>query len=157
MRRSLKFPVVTLFAAVTALVTVAASFVEFPVLHERKEVAGLAVVFGAEPEPAITEEMQFLRWRVSSLADEEPYSEFEDAKVVITRDGQDLGTFEVQGSRRDPGLYQTRHIFTAEGEYDTVLSFRKGEEEEVHTVDFKFRISDRSSLEIPPRKEAGRQ
>ena len=24
--------------------------------HERKEVAGLAVVFGAEPEPALTEE-----------------------------------------------------------------------------------------------------
>ena len=29
--------------------------------HERKEVAGLDVVFGAEPEPALTGEMQFLR------------------------------------------------------------------------------------------------
>ena len=40
--------------------------------HERKEVAGLAVVFGAEPEPALTEEIQFLAWRVNSLATEEP-------------------------------------------------------------------------------------
>ncbi len=156
MRRGFKLPVMTGFAALTALVTVAASFGELPVLHERKEVAGLAVVFGAEPEPAITEEMQFLRWRVSSLADEEPYSEFEDAKVVITRDGEPLGDFEVRGSRRDPGLYQTRHIFTAPGEYDTVLSFRKGEDEKLHTVDFKFQIADRSSIEIPPRKEGGR-
>ena len=51
--------------------------------HERKEVAGLAVVFGAEPEPALTDEMQFLRWRVSSLSDEEPYTDFQDAEVVI--------------------------------------------------------------------------
>ena len=27
--------------------------------HERKEVAGLNVLFGAEPEPALTGEMQF--------------------------------------------------------------------------------------------------
>ncbi len=146
----------TLLAAFTALVTMAASFADFPAFHERKEVAGLAVVFGAEPEPAITEEMQFLRWRVSTLAEEEPYSEFQDAKVVIAKDGEELGTFEVRGSRRDPGLYQTRHIFTADGEYDTVLSFRKGEVEEVHTVDFKFRIAARSSLELPRRKGDGR-
>ena len=125
-------------------------------VHERKEVAGLAVVFGAEPEPALTEEMQFLRWRVSSLADKEPYSDFQDAKVTITRGGEQYGPFTVRGSRRDPGLYQTRHIFTAAGEYESVLSFRKGEEEKVHTVDFSFRIRDRATLEIPPRKPADR-
>ena len=31
------------------------------VAHERKEVAGLMVLFGAEPEPALTEEVEFLR------------------------------------------------------------------------------------------------
>ncbi len=124
-------------------------------VHERKEVAGLAVVFGAEPEPALTDEMQALRWRVSSLADEKPYSDFQDAKVTISRDGEEYGPFPVRSSRRDPGLYQTRHIFTAPGEYESVLSFRKGEEEEVHTVDFSFRIRDRATLEIPPRKPAG--
>ena len=36
-------------------------------VHDRKEVAGLAIVFGAEPEPALTEEIQFLRWRVTTL------------------------------------------------------------------------------------------
>ncbi len=124
-------------------------------VHERKEVAGLAVVFGAEPEPALTEEMQFLRWRVSVLADKEPYSDFQDAEVTITRGGEQYGPFTVRGSRRDPGLYQTGHIFTAAGEYESVLSFRKGEEEKVHTVDFSFRIRDRATLEIPPRKPAG--
>ena len=68
--------------------------------HERKEVAGLAVVFGAEPEPALTEEMQFLRWRVSSLSDEEPYTDFQDAKVLVTRDGEEYGPFDVRGVRR---------------------------------------------------------
>ena len=120
-------------------------------VHERKEIAGLAVVFGAEPEPALTEEMQFLRWRVSSLADEKPYSDFQDAKVTISRDGEEYGPFPVRGSRRDPGLYQTGHIFTAAGEYESELSFRKGEAEKVHTVEFSFRIRDRASFEIPPR------
>ena len=124
-------------------------------VHERKEVAGLAVVFGAEPEPALTEEMQFLRWRVSSLADEKPYTDFQDAEVTVSRDGEEYGPFPLRGSRRNPGQYQTQHIFTTAGEYESVLSFRKGEEEEVHTVDFSFRIRDRSSLEIPPRKPAG--
>lgn len=144
-----------LLIALATFLFVAATLTDATVLHERKEVAGLAVVFGAEPEPAITDEVQFLRWRVSTLAEQEPYSEFEDAEVLISKDGESLGRFAVRGSRRDPGLYQTRHIFTADGEYDTVLSFRKGEEEDTHTVDFKFRISDRSSLELPTRKGDG--
>ena len=78
------------------------------VRHERKEVAGLAVVFGAEPEPALTEEMQFLRWRVSTLSDEEPYSDFQDAKVTVTRDGEEFGPFEVRGVRPRPG--STRRV-----------------------------------------------
>ena len=143
----------TLLMLVVAVIVTAATFPDSTVVfHERKEVAGLAVVFGAEPEPAITEEMQFLRWRISSLADEEAYTDLQDAEAIIKRDGEEFGPFPVRGSRRDPGLYQTRHIFTAEGEYESVLSFRKGEEEEVHTVDFTFRIRERATLEIPRRK-----
>jgi len=137
------------------IMTVAASFADGRPPHERKEVAGLAIIFGAEPEPAITEEMQSLRWRVSSLEDEEPYADFQDAEVTISREGVELGAFKLRGSRRDPGQYQTRHIFTEAGEYDTVLKFRKGDDEEVHTVDFAFRIADRSSLEIPARRGGG--
>ena len=55
----------------------------------------------------------------------------------------------------DPGLYQTQHLFTEAGEYETVLSFRKGEEGEVHTVEFTFNIRDRATLEIPRRKGGG--
>lgn len=120
-------------------------------LHERKEVAGLAVVFGAEPEPAITDEIQFLAWRVSSLASEEPYADFTDAEVTVTRNGESFGPFPVRGVRGSPGSYQTRHIFTEVGEYTSVLSFKKGEETEVHTVDFDFNINDRASMEIPRR------
>jgi len=156
MRQAPRLPGLTLLAALIVLVTAAATFADPTVLHERKEVAGLAVVFGIEPEPAITQEMQFLRWRVSSLDDKEPYADFQDAKVVVSKDGEELGSFEVRGSRRDPGQYQTRHIFTAEGEYDSMLSFRKGEDEEVHSVDFKFNIADRSSLELPGSDGGGR-
>lgn len=120
--------------------------------HERKEVAGLAVVFGAEPEPALTEEMQHLVWRVSTLEDEEAYGDMADPEVTITRDGATYGPFEVRALRGTPGQYQTRHIFTEPGEYDSVLRFRKGEEPETHSVDFKFRIVDRSELEIPGRR-----
>ncbi len=138
-----------------AVVTAAATAGGTAMLHERKEVAGLAVVFGAEPEPAITEAMQSLRWRISSLADREAYTDLQDAEAIIKRDGEEFGPFPVRGSRRNPGLYQTQHIFTVGGEYESVLSFRKGEEEKVHTVDFTFRIRDRATLEIPRRKGGG--
>jgi len=141
---------------VAAAIMTGAAFPDKAMFHERKEVAGLAVVFGAEPEPALTEEMQFLRWRVSSLADEEPYADFQDAKVTVKHDGEDFGPFDVRAVRRTPGQYQTQHIFTAAGEYESVLSFRKGEEAQVHTVDFNFRIRDRATLEIPPWRRVGR-
>ncbi len=152
MKRHFKVAGPLLLVAVGAIVTAAAVPGSTAVFHETKEVAGLAVTFGAEPEPALTEEMQFLRWRIRSLADEEAYTDLQDAEAIIKRDGEEFGPFPVRGSRRDPGLYQTRHIFTAAGEYESVLSFRKGEAEEVHTVDFTFRIRERATLEIPRRK-----
>ncbi len=122
--------------------------------HEREEVAGLSIVFGAEPEPALTEEMQFLRWRVSSLESQEAYTEL-SGEVAIGFDGEELATFPVLGVRGTPGSYQTRHIFTESGTYQTVLTFKKGEAEEAHTVDFDFTINPRSSLELPRRKGGG--
>ncbi len=155
MQRHSKVVGLFLPVAIAAVVTAAAVPGSTTMFHETKEVAGLAVTFGAEPEPALTEEMQFLRWRIRSLADEEAYTDLQDAEVVIKRDGEEFGPFRVRGSRRDPGQYQTQHIFTAEGEYESVLSFRKGEEKEVHTVDFTFNIRERASLEIPRRKGGG--
>jgi len=123
-------------------------------VHERKEVAGLAVVFGAEPEPALTDEMQFLRWRITSLSDSAAYTGLQDATVTVTRAGQQYGPFTLRPVRREPGLYQTQHIFTASGEYQSVLKFRKGDDPTVHSVDFNFRIGDRATLEIPRRRPA---
>jgi len=120
--------------------------------HERKEVAGLAIVFGAEPEPALTEEIQFLRWRVISLADGQPYTELTGAQVRITKNGQGFGPYSLRGVRGSPGQYETRHLFTELGDYESVLSFKKGEEPTLHTVDFRFSINDRAELEIPGRR-----
>ena len=148
-------------AGLSALVVGAATLVgaaapdDIRVVHERKEVAGLAIVFGAEPEPALTGERQYLRWRVSSLDDEEPYTELSGAELTVTHDGEEFGPFTVRSVRRSPGQYQTNHIFTEGGEYESVLSFKKGEEAEVHTVDFGFRIRDRVDVEIPGRKGHG--
>ncbi len=144
-------------AAIPALITVGALLAAAATpedalpFHERKEVAGLAVVFGAEPEPALTEEMQQLVWRVSTLDSEEAYSDMTDATVSISFEGEPYGPFDVRGVRRTPGQYQTRHIFTAVGEYTSVLTFKKGEESKSHSVDFNFRIGNRADLEIPRR------
>jgi hypothetical protein len=123
--------------------------------HERKEVAGLAIVFGAEPEPALHDEMQFLRWRVSAFADDQPYTTLDSAQVRITRNGEEFGPYPLRAVRGTPGQYATRHIFTEPGAYESVLSFRKGDEEAVHTVDFGFTINDRAMIEIPGRARGG--
>ncbi len=117
--------------------------------HERKEVAGLAIVFGAEPEPALHEEIQFLRWRVSTLNDEQPYTGLTDAQVRITWNGEEFGPYALRAVRGTPGQYETRHIFTEPGVYGSVLSFKKGQEPTVHTIDFGFTINDRATVEIP--------
>ena len=103
MRRHSELLGLCLFVAATAIVTGAIVTGAAPssderMPHERKVVAGLAVVFGAEPEPALTEERQFLRWRVSSLADEEAYEYLEDAEVTIKRNGEEFGPFGVRAA-----------------------------------------------------------
>ena len=154
MKPHYKLATIFVLAAVGSILVAAVAPEAALPFHERKEVAGLAIVFGAEPEPALTEEMQFLRWRVSSLDSREPYTVL-SGEVVISFDGAELGTFPVRRMRGTPGSYQTRHIFTEPGEYQTVLSFKKGEAEEVHTVDFNFNINDRSTLELPRRRGGG--
>ena len=94
-------------------------------VHERKEVAGLGIVFGAEREPALTEEIQFLRWRVTTLDGGESYTS-PSGEVEISFDGVVQGSIPVRGVRGTAGTYQSRHIFTEPGEYATVLTFKEG-------------------------------
>lgn len=130
---------------------VAALFIALPFVataHETKEVAGLDVVFGAEPEPALTGELQYLRWRFRSK-DKQPFADVEQVRATVKREGKDYGPFDARVSPRDPGLAQTVHIFTAPGEYEAVLTFKKKGDAQVQTVAFTFRIRDRKELEIP--------
>lgn len=117
--------------------------------HERKEVAGMMVVFGAEPEPAMTEERQELVWRFRSLESEEPVGDLENLEAIVVHDGTEYGPFQVRGSRREPGTYRTVRIFTAAGDYAVTLTFNKAGEADNHSVDFDFRIADRNELAIP--------
>lgn len=119
--------------------------------HERKEVAGMAVIFGAEPEPALTEERQDLVWRFQSLASEEPVGGLEKLEATVVHDGQQYGPFAARGSRREPGTYRTMRIFTAAGDYKVNLAFNKPGETERYTVEFDLHINDRAELEIPRR------
>ena len=116
--------------------------------HERKEVAGLNVLFGAEPEPALTEEMQFLRWRFTS-PDKTPFTDLEELKATLKRNGKTHGPFAGRMTMREPGLVATQHIFTAAGEYEATLTFKKKGDATVHSVTFPFKIADRKTLEIP--------
>lgn len=131
----------------TALLVVAAPVA---LAHETKEVAGLTITFGAEPEPALTGALQYLRWRFRSVETKQPFADLEDLRAVVKRDGKDYGPFQGRTSARDAGLVQTLHIFTAPGDYEAVLSFKKKGDPQVHTIAFTFRIRDRKELEIPP-------
>jgi hypothetical protein len=148
-RRRPRFLRIGALVVLAATVAAAAGRSDAAREHERKEVAGLAIVFGAEPEPALTDEVQFLRWRVTTLSDEQPYNDFADAEVTISRGGVRFGPFALQRVRATPGQYQTRHVFTEPGEYGSVLRFRKGADTQVHTIDFTFNINDRAEVEIP--------
>lgn len=117
--------------------------------HETKEVAGLEVVFGAEPEPAVNGEMQFLRWRFRAKDSKQPFADLETLSAVVKRDGKSYGPFTGRMTAREPGVVATQHIFTNPGEYEAVLTFKKKGDATTHTVAFNFRIRDRKELEIP--------
>ncbi len=68
---------------------------------------------------------------------------------MIRRDGKEFGPFEARTARREPGLVQTVHIFSAAGDYEVVLTFRKKGVTKVHSVAFSYRIRDRRELQIP--------
>ena len=120
----------------------------FCAAHERKEVAGLNVLFGAEPEPALTGEMQFLRWRFTAQ-DKTPFTDLEEIKATVKRDGKTHGPFTGRMTARDAGLVSTQHIFTTAGEYEATLTFKKKGDATVHSVTFAFKIADRKTIEIP--------
>ena len=84
--------------------------------HERKEVAGLEVVFGAEPEPALNGEKQFLRWRF--LKEKQPFGDIEEMTATVKRSGKTFGPFTGRMTAREPGVVATQHIFTSVGEYE---------------------------------------
>ena len=127
-------------AVVAMCVTVAA--------HERKEVAGLNVLFGAEPEPALTGEMQFLRWRFTSQ-DKTPFGDLDAITAIVKRNGKTFGPFTGRTTMREPGLVATQHIFTSAGDYEATLTFKKKGDATAYTITFPFKIADRKTLEIP--------
>lgn len=117
--------------------------------HERKEVAGLSVLFGAEPEPALTEEVEWLRWRFQTSGTEQPFSDLEQAQATVTRAGKPFGPFEARAVRGQAGLLQTMHIFAEAGDYEVVLTFKKKGDPATHSIAFTYRIRDRAELRIP--------
>ena len=117
--------------------------------HERSEIAGMLVVFGGEPEPVLNAEICFLRWRFSDLKTEDPVANLEGVTAKIQFDGKEFGPFDVRSSRRNPGTYQTQHIFTQPGEGEVTLSFKKAASDEVLTLTSAFTVRSRKSIEIP--------
>lgn len=133
---------VTLAMVVAALlITVSA--------HETKEVAGLMVTFGAEPEPALNGQMQFLRWRFRSKETKEAFGDVTDLTATVKRSGKSFGPFTGRMTAREPGVVATQHIFKEPGDYEAVLTFKKKGDATVHSVAFNFKIGDRKQFEIP--------
>ena len=117
--------------------------------HSSADVNGMTVVFGGEPEPMLDAERQNLRWRFVDAETNEPITDLEALEAVITFDGQEFGAFAARGSRRDPGMYQTFHIFSTPGEGKVTLSFQRNGSDAVHTVTFTFSVNSRNDYLIP--------
>ncbi len=84
--------------------------------HDRKNVDDFNVVFDGEPEPMVNDERQALSWRFTNADTNELVTDLEALEAVVTFEGKVAGTFTARGSRRDPGIYKTTHIFTSPGE-----------------------------------------
>ena len=117
--------------------------------HERKEIAGMQVVFGGEPEPVLDGEICSLTWRFSDLDTEEPVANLEAVTAKVQFEGEEFGPFDARSSRRNPGMYRTQHIFTKDGDGEVTLSFKKAASDEILTISMNFTVRARKSIEIP--------
>jgi len=117
--------------------------------HDRKNVDDISVLFGGEPEPMVNDERQVLRWRFTNVDTNELVTDLEALEAVVTFEGKVAGTFTARGSRRDPGVYKTTHIFTTPGEGEVTLSFKQEGNDKVYSVTFSFSVLSRKELEIP--------
>jgi hypothetical protein len=117
--------------------------------HERKEIAGMSIVFGGSPEPMLDNEVILLEWRITDLKTEEGVANLQDVSVMVKFDGKEFGPFETRSAFRNAGMYRTRHIFTNSGEGEATLTFKKEGEDMVHSLTLTFRIGSRGDIEIP--------
>ena len=117
--------------------------------HERNKVDGMNVLFGMEPEPPMSEERQYLRWRFTDAETSEPVSDLEEVRVTITIGENEYGPFEARTSPREPGMYQTAHIFTMKLEGEAKLSFKKEGEDDLYSISFPLRVFTREEFAIP--------
>lgn len=132
-----KFVLVLIFFAATAF------------SHSRTNVDDISVLFGAEPEPMVDAERQYLVWRFTDANTKDPITDLEALEAVVTFAGKEAGTFTARGSSRDPGLYKTTHIFTMPGEGEVTLSFKRQGGDKTYTVTFSFTVGSRKEIEIP--------
>ncbi len=117
--------------------------------HDRTNVDDISVLFGGEPEPMVNDERQVLRWKFTDVDTDEIITDLETLEAVVTFAGKEAGTFTARGSRRDPGVYKTTHIFTMPGEGEVTLSFKREGNDKIYTVTFSFSVMSRKELEIP--------
>ena len=117
--------------------------------HERNVVGGMSILFGGEPEPMLNDERQFLRWRFTDVRTDEPVINLEELQATIKFDGSMSEPFTVRGSFRDPGMYQSNHIFTKAGAGEVTLSFKKEGDDKMLSITFPFKVDSRDKYEIP--------
>ncbi len=117
--------------------------------HSRTNVDDISVLFGAEPEPMVDAERQYLVWRFTDADTKEPITDLEALEAVVTFAGKEAGTFTARGSSRDPGTYKTTHIFTMPGDGEVTLNFKREGNDKIYSVTFSFSVASRTELEIP--------
>ena len=133
----------------SALLLITSLYFTVTFSHEQNKVDGMNVLFGTEPEPAMSEERQYLRWRITDAETSEPVSGLEEARVTITVGENEYGPFEARTSPREPGMYQTAHIFTTKVAGEAKFSFKKAGEDDLYSITFPLRVFAREEFEIP--------
>jgi hypothetical protein len=131
------------------LIMVACCFSMLAVAHESRDIGGMNMVFGGEPEPMFTGEKQFLRWRLTELKTDEPVSDLEDMQVTVKIDGKEYGPFEARESWQSAGTYQTMLIFTQAGDGTATLNYKGTEKVKSFSESFQFSVRARETISIP--------
>ena len=110
-----------------------------------------AVLFGASPEPLLTEEVHKLEMQITLKENGSLFSGIKDAQAVLVKKGQELKTFAMPESAvwsKGEGWYESEvFIPTLNGEYNANVTFSFDGKK--YSLQFSEYVNNRAAIQIP--------